>query len=140
MGEDDEKKEISEKEPIITSDVSKGSELELYEDSVPVTDNLSVDETQIKIECEQKKEIPEKEQVIVSDAGSELELYKDSVPMTENLSVDQAQIELEPEQKQEISGKKVTNPGKAKEVNTKSSKNGKKDAEYPVLAKGKIND
>jgi len=137
--EDDEKKEISEKEPIITADIGKGSELELYEDSVPVTDNLSVDETQIKIECEQKKEIPEKEKVIVSDAGSELELYKDSVPMTENLSVDQAQIELEPEQKQEISGKKVTNPGKVKKVSTKSSKNCKSNAEYPVLAKGKIN-
>merc|ERR1712045_847932 len=114
--EDDEKKEISEKETIITADVGKGSELELYEDSVPVTDNLSVVETQIKIECEQKKEIPEKEQVIVSNAGSELELYKDSVPMTENLSVNQAQIELEPEQKKEISGKKVSNPGKVTKV------------------------
>merc|ERR1712176_1592594 len=128
--EDDEKKEISEKEPIITADVSKGSESELYEDLVPVTDNLSVDETQIKIENEQKKEIPEKEQVIVSDAGSELELYKDSVPVTENLSVDQARTELEPEQK-EISGKKVSNPGKVKKVDTKASKNGRKDAEYP---------
>merc|ERR1719266_951083 len=47
--------------------------------------------------------------------------------MRENLSVDQAQIELEPEQKQEISGKKVTNHGKS-------------NAEYPVLAKGKISD
>merc|ERR1712173_234295 len=118
--------------------VSKGSELELYEDSVPVTDNLSVDKTQIKIECEQKKEIPEKEKVIVSDAGSESELYKDSVPITDNLPVDKTQIELEPEQK-EISGKKVTNPGKVKTVSTKSSKNVKTNAEYPVLAKGKIN-
>merc|ERR1712157_131045 len=100
----------------------------------------SVDETHIKIECEQKKEIPEKEKVIVSDAGSELELYKDSVPMTENLSVNQTQTELEPEQKQEISGKKVTNPGKAKKVNIKSSKNGKSNVEYPMLAKGKISD
>merc|ERR1711933_310587 len=48
-------------------------------------------------------------------------------------------IELEPEQKQEISGKKVRNPDKVKKVNTKSSKNGKSNAEYPSLAKGKIN-
>merc|ERR1711933_317090 len=48
-------------------------------------------------------------------------------------------IELEPEQKQEISGKKVRNPDKVKKVNTKSSKNGKSNAEYPALAKGKIN-
>merc|ERR1711933_512048 len=54
--EDDEKKQIPEKEAIITADVGK----ELCEDSVPITDNLSVDQAQIKIECEERKEIPEK--------------------------------------------------------------------------------
>merc|ERR1712154_98695 len=54
--EDDEKKQIPEKEVIITADVGK----ELYEDSVPITDNLSVDQAQIKIEREERKETPEK--------------------------------------------------------------------------------
>merc|ERR1712173_541826 len=54
--EDDGKKEIPEKEAIITADVGK----ELYEDSVPITDNLSVDQALIKIEREERKEIPEK--------------------------------------------------------------------------------
>merc|ERR1712045_1063631 len=56
----DAKKEIPEKEAIISADVGKGSESELYEESVPITDNLSVDQIQIKIEHEEKKEIPEK--------------------------------------------------------------------------------
>merc|ERR1712115_323463 len=55
--ENDGKKEIPEKEAIITADVGKGSESELYEESVPITDNLSVDQRQIKIEHEEKKEI-----------------------------------------------------------------------------------
>merc|ERR1711902_16712 len=33
----------------------KGSESELYEESVPITNNLSVDQIQIKIEHEEKK-------------------------------------------------------------------------------------
>merc|ERR1712115_213241 len=53
----DGKKEIPEKEAIITADVGKGSESELYEESVPITDSLSVDQIQIKIEHEEKKEI-----------------------------------------------------------------------------------
>merc|ERR1711878_86605 len=58
--ESDGKKGIPEKEAIITADVGKGSESELYEESVPITDNLSVDQRQINIEHEEKKEIPEK--------------------------------------------------------------------------------
>merc|ERR1712154_501781 len=53
--EDDEKKQIPEKEVIITADVGK----ELYEDSVPITDNLSVDQAQIKIERNERAENPE---------------------------------------------------------------------------------
>merc|ERR1712176_1617541 len=58
--ESDGKKEIPEKGAIISADVGKGSESELYEKSVPITDSLSVDQIQSKIEHEEKKEIPEK--------------------------------------------------------------------------------
>jgi len=83
---------------------------------------------------QQKKEITQKEAVIAVNTNS--------VPTTESLYVDQTQIKMECEEKKEIPEKKaikIINADKVKKINSKSNKNGKSNAEYPVLAKGKVN-
>jgi len=71
-----------------------------------------------------------------------------SAAITENSSADQTEIKIECEEKIKCEEKKkipekkaikMVNPGKLKKINSKSNKNGKSNAEYPVLAKGKVN-
>merc|ERR1711997_782220 len=50
---DQQKKEITKKEAVIAVNTN----------SVPTTESLHVDQTQIEMECEEKKEIPEKKAI-----------------------------------------------------------------------------